>query len=565
MQACAEPNALPDGEEIHACMVAHGLEPDENTGGALIDMYGKCRAIDSACVTFHKLVTKNNFTWTTMMNAYLQQGNSKDTLLLYEQLQQEHVEANKYTFTTALSACADIAALSEGELIYSCIVKRGLESEVVSTALLHMYGKCGSLDGARFVFDNMTQHSVISWTAMISSYAQQGCAREALQLFKQMQHQGLEPNQVTCISVLSACASLAALNEGTTIHACILECGFQLDILTGTALINFYGKCAALEEAEAVFLKMKERSVVPWNALIAANGENGHGKESYRLLMQMLHGGIKPDDITFVNMISACSHAGLVDVGRDCYDSIIDYGLTPTMEHYGCMIDLFGRSGQVVEAEAFLKKMPFKANALIWRTLLSACRVHGDVQRGIRAAEQVLDLEPRNSAPYVLLSNIYAAEGRWDDVERVRQTMVKRGIKKDPGCSSIEVDNKVFQFFAAVTPPGKREVVYSKLDNLISKMKEMGYVPDTKLVLHDVEEEQKEHMLSHHSEKLAIAFGLVSTPPGALRITKNLRVCADCHNAAKFISKIEGREILLRDVARYHRMKEGVCSCGDYW
>eukprot|EP00250_Pteridium_aquilinum_P003650 c13960_g1_i1 orf=674-3286(-) len=566
LQACTEPDALPDGEGVHACMVLHGLEPDEVTGTALIDMYSRCGALGSAGVTFHKMVVKNIFTWTTMITTYLQHGHSNEALLLYKQLQQVNMEPNEYIFSSALSACADLAALSEGESIYKCIVQRGVESEVVLTALLHMYGKCGSLDSARFVFDNMYQHSVVSWTAMVSSYAQQGCAKEALQLFRQMQEQGLEPNQVTCISVLSACASLAALTEGTTIHSCILECGFQLDVMTGTALINFYGKCAALEEAEAVFLKMRERSVVSWNALIAANGEHGHGKEAFRLLIQMLHRGVKPDDVTFINMISACSHAGLVDVGRDCYDSIIDYGLTPTMEHYGCMIDLFGRSGQLVEAEAFLKKMPFEANALIWRTLLSACRMHGDVQRGIRAAEHVLALDPQNSAPYVLLSNIYAAEGRWDDVAKVRQAMVKRGIRKDRGCSSIEVNNKVFQFFAGVTPHGTRDVTYSKLESLIAKMKEAGYVPDTKLVLHDVEEEQKEHMLSHHSEKLAIAFGLISTPPGStLRITKNLRVCTDCHNAAKFISKIEGREILLRDAARYHRLKEGVCSCGDYW
>jgi pentatricopeptide repeat protein len=280
----------------------------------------------------------------------------------------------------------------------------------------------------------------------------------------------------------------------------------------------------------------------------------------------MLHGGVKPDDVTFINMISACSHAGLVDVGRDCYDAISDYGLKPSMEHYGCLIDLFGRSGQLAEAEALITRMPLEPNALIWRTFLSACRMHGDTRRGVHAAKRVVDLDPLNSAPYVLLSNIYAAQGKWKDVEMIRRTMVKRGVKKEPGCSSIEVNNTVYEFFAAVTPRSKHDVTYAKLESLMAQLKEMGYVPDTKLVLHDVEEEQKEHMLAHHSEKLAIAFGLVSTAKGTtLRITKNLRVCTDCHNAAKFISKLERREILLRDVTRYHRFSNGVCSCGDYW
>jgi len=276
---------------------------------------------------------------------------------------------------------------------------------------------------------------------------------------------------------------------------------------------------------------------------------------------------MSPDEITFVGVLSACSHSGLVDEGWRCFNSMShDYGLKPEMEHYACMIDLLGRSGHLYEAERFIENMPYKPNTTMWGALLSACRLHGNMDLAKTAAEELFKLEPQNTANYVLLSNIYAACGRWGDVEKVRTLMRDRGIQKHPGCSWIEVKNQVHAFLVDDKSHPQAEKIYALLDSLTSQIKEAGYVPNTNLVLHDVEEEQKENFLSYHSEKLALAFGLISTSPSIpIRIIKNLRVCGDCHTAIKLISMIVQREIILRDANRFHHFKDGLCTCGDYW
>lgn len=256
-----------------------------------------------------------------------------------------------------------------------------------------------------------------------------------------------------------------------------------------------------------------------------------------------------------------------MDEGLYCFTSMCeDHGIQPKIEHFGCMIDLFGRVGNLVEAENFIYKMALGGYALVWMTLLGGCKRHGDLKRGRRAAEKAMDLDPENAAPYVLLSNMYAKNGKWDEVDLLRRKMAEKGIKKPPGFSSINVDNKVHRFFVGDTSHPKSEDIYAQLEILSTKIKMEGYVPDTKEVLHDVEEHEKERMLEYHSEKLAIAYGLMCTPSQtALHIVKNLRICSYCHTFTKYISKVVGREIIMRDSYRYHYIKNGVCTCGDYW
>jgi hypothetical protein len=244
-----------------------------------------------------------------------------------------------------------------------------------------------------------------------------------------------------------------------------------------------------------------------------------------------------------------------------------EYHLTPRLEHYCCIVDLLGRAGGLGEAQSFIQKMPIKPDAAIWGSLLGACRIYINIEIGEYAAERLFELEPENAAHYVLLSNMYAAAGRWDDIEIVRKMMKDRRVKKKPpGCSWIEVNNNVYTFHVGQRSNPQMQKIYEALERLAAELKEAGYVPDTRFALHDVEEEQKEFALCHHSEKLAIAFGLINTSPGTtIRIVKNLRVCGDCHSATKFISKIVAREIVVRDANRFHQFKDGCCSCGDYW
>lgn len=281
----------------------------------------------------------------------------------------------------------------------------------------------------------------------------------------------------------------------------------------------------------------------------------------------MQQAGVKPNNITFVCVLSACSHAGLVDEGRHYFDSMFcDHGIMSTSEHYACMVDLLGRAGRIKEAEELINKMPIEPSASVWGALLGACRVHGDIELGKRAAENLLKLEPQCAGTHVLLSNIYAAAGRWDDVARVRKLMKDRGVKKETGVSWIEVRNTVHAFAVGDSLHPESERIHAMLETLTQQMKDAGYSPDTNCVLRDVEEEQKERILQHHSEKLALAFGLLTSPPGAtIRIKKNLRVCDDCHSSIKFISKIVGREIIVRDTHRFHVFSGGLCSCKNYW
>jgi pentatricopeptide repeat protein len=328
-----------------------------------------------------------------------------------------------------------------------------------------------------------------------------------------------------------------------------------------------YAKCGSIEIARHLFDKMVKRDVVSWNTIISGYGMHGRGEDALALFSQMQEKDMVPNSITFISVLSACSHAGLVNEGWhyfDCMNKV--YCISPGMKHYACMVDLLGRAGLLDEAQNFIQKMPIQPDAGVWGALLGACRIHGNVDLGECIAKQLLELESEDAGHYVLVSNIYAAAGRWDDVSRMRTLMKKRELKKTPGYSFIEVNNRTHAFVVGDRSHPQSEQIYALLENLAGQMEVAGYVPDTKFVLHDVEEEVKEDLLYSHSEKLAIAFGLINTSPGTpIRITKNLRVCGDCHNATKFICKIVGRDIIVRDAYRFHHFTNGMCSCGDYW
>lgn len=568
LTACASQAALEKGRMAHGLIVEHGHQSDVFVGTALITMYGKCESVDESRLIFDSLPHRSVVSWNAMFAVYSQHGCNKEALQLFRLMQRKHVKPNKVTFINILDACTGSAALEDGRMIHSCAIQCKLDSDVlVRSALVHMYGNCGNVEQARSLFDKIQEPDVVLWTAMIGAYAQLGHGKEAVDLFRQMEQQGVKPNEVTYINILSACSSLSALAEGKMIHADLIEGGFEQVEAVGNALINMYAKCGGAGEAHSVFIMMTKRNVVSWSAMLAAYALHGHGKDALRLFERMKQEGVKPDEITFVSVLTACSHSGLLDEARQYYSSMSrDYGIVPNSSHCSCMVDLLGRAGRLDEAEDLINKMPFKAGVVEWMALLGACRNYADVARGKRAAEHVLDLDPKCSAAYVVLSNIYGATGRWAEAAKLRTLMVHQGVRKQPGRSSIEIGDKMHSFYVGDRSHPKTEEIYAELNSLIKQMEEVGYVPDTKLVLHDVEEEKKRDLLYCHSEKLAIAFGLISTPPGTvLHITKNLRVCNDCHNATKFISKIVLREIVMRDATRFHHFKDGMCSCGDYW
>eukprot|EP01018_Ginkgo_biloba_P019392 Gb_22814 [translate_table: standard] len=575
LKACAGVAAQEQGKQVHTHVIKTGFESDAFVGSALVDMYAKCGDIEDALQVFYTIPKRDVVTYNAMIAGFFQSVDVEASpnyvekaLKIFCQMQEEGMKPNHFTFSSLLRACTTLTALEHGKQIHVHIIRNKLESdEFVGSALVDMYAKCGAIEHARKWFDKMSKRDIVSWTAMIAGYVQNGHSEEALKVFCQLLRAYIKPDKFTLTSVFSASANIAALEQGKQIHAHTIKTGLESNVVVGNALVVMYAKCGNIDDASTTFDKMPKRDMVSWTALISGCAQHGRGKEALQLFRHMQQEGMKPNHITFVGVLSACSHVGLVDEGRSYFDSMSkDHGIAPRAEHCACIVDLLGRAGRLDEAEHFINEMRVESDAVVWRALLGASRIHGNIDIGKRAAQHVLELEPQASATYVLLSNIYASVGRWDDVTKVRNMMKCRGVKKEPGLSWIEISNKVHCFVVGDKSHPRTKDIYEKLERLKEQMKEVGYVPDTNFVLHDVEQEQKENSLCHHSEKLAIAFGLISTPLGMpIKVMKNLRVCGDCHTATKFISIIAGREIVLRDGSRFHHFKEGLCSCGDYW
>lgn len=434
--ACASQETLIDGKRIHACLDKDQLS-DVVVGTALVTMYGRCGSVKNARAIFDRLPNGNIVSWNAMITVYADHEQGKEALRLFHQMQLEGLKPNDCTYINSLKACSILTDIAQGRAIHSCVVEHGLLSDVVvGNALLNMYGKCGAPDEARCIFLKMQEHDLVTWNGIITAYAQQGLGAEGLELFRNMQQQGVKPDMVTFISVVSACASLAALEEGKCIHACLLNDGLESDVQVGNALIHMYGRCGALGSARSVFDKVRPHNVISWTAIIAAFSQQGHAKAALQLFREMQQERVKPDEITYITLLSACSHAGLVEEGRSCFVSMEkDYGLTARVEHYVCMIDLLGRAGMLAEAEEFIRKMPFWPDGRLWSALLASCKIHSDTFRGKHAADQMINLGPKDTTPYVLLGNLYAANGRRDDLERIRTVMDKmvelcKGCKK---------------------------------------------------------------------------------------------------------------------------------------
>lgn len=568
LNACGNLKALKQGKEVHAHIVSSGYQSDVWVGTALMKMYAKCGAVKFARQVFENLPHRDVIAWNTMIGRLGESGQWDEAYGTFCNMLQEGVVPDSATYTSILNACARPGGLACGKEIHTRAVDAGFLSDVrVGNALINMYSKARSLKDARQVFDKMLNRDVVSWTTMIGGYAECNQAVESFTVFKQMLQEGVVPNKITYMCVLKACASPVALEWGKEIHAQVVKSGLLTDLTVANALMSMYFKCGSVSDGCWVFDNMTTRDAISWNAMIGGLAQNGRGLDALQKFEEMKTEGVRPNAATFVSVLSACRHAGLVEEGRRQFSAMCnDYGIVPMGKHYSCMVDILGRAGRLKEAEDVILTMPLKPSASMWGALLAACRISCNVQVAERAAEHCLKLESRNAGVYVLLSDIYAGAGMWDDAAKVRRLMKGKGIEKEPGRSWIEVDGTIHSFMSKDQSHPRAPEIYTQLEELMEKMKSVGYVPDTRFVMHDVDDQEKEQAVCHHSEKLAIAYGLISTPAGTpIRISKNLRVCPDCHTATKFISKIMGREIIARDANRFHHFRDGSCSCGDYW
>ncbi|XP_062225934.1 pentatricopeptide repeat-containing protein At1g08070, chloroplastic-like [Phragmites australis] len=568
LKSCSRMRGLDVGRGIQVYAVKRGFMVDRFVLSSLIHMYASCGDVAAARVLFDAVEEKGVVMWNAIIAGYFKDGDWKEVVEMFKVMLEVGAPFDEVTLVSIATACGRIGDAELGDWIGGYVEEKGMVgNRNLVTALVDMYAKCGELGKARRLFNGMRSRDVVAWSAMISGYTQAGQCQEALALFNEMQVAEVEPNDVTMVSVLSACAILGALETGRWVHSYIRRKRLPLTVVLSTALVDFYAKCGCIDSAVEAFESMPMKNTWTWTALIKGMASNGRGREALELFSSMREANIKPTYVTFIGVLMACSHSCLVEEGRQHFDSMTrEYGIQPRVEHYGCIVDLLGRAGLIDEAYQFIRSMPIEPNTVIWRALLSSCTVHKNVETGEEALKHIISLDPSHSGDYILLSNIYASLGRWKDAAMIRRAMNDRGIEKTPGCSLIEVDGTVFEFFAEDSDHPQLKEIYEKVKEMIDKIKMAGYVPNTADARLDVDECEKELSVSRHSEKLAIAFGLMKLHPGAtIRLSKNLRVCSDCHSATKLISKVYSREIVVRDRNRFHHFKDGSCSCNDYW
>ncbi|QDP16937.1 hypothetical protein Tsubulata_013519 [Turnera subulata] len=574
LKACGLLNVPDTGMQIHGICVKTGFDLVNVVANSIMDMYGKCGRIKEAAGFFEVMPSRDVVTWNAMIAGYTLAGLGEKALFLFKKMQQDAQLPDEFTFTSTLKACSDLGAITKGTQIHASFIISGYPYTVKTTiagALVDLYVKCGKLSQARQVFGQIVGKNVISWSALILGYAQEGNLEEAMKLFRQLRESNILVDGYVLSSMLGVFADLALVEQGKQMHAYTIKVPSGLGMSVCNSIVDMYLKCGLIDEAERFFAEMPARNSISWTAMITGYGKHGRGQEAIQLFNKMQLETVEPDDVTYLAVLLACSHSGLVEEGRKYFSRLRnDHRIKARVEHYACMVDLLGRSGRIKEAKDLIDSMPLKPDVGIWQTLLSACRVHGDLELGKEVGDILFRLDNDNPANYVMMSNIYADAGHWEECERLREMVKTRRLKKDAGRSWVEIDKEIHFFYGGDDRHPLIEEIHRVLKEMERKMKEeLGYISGVKYALRDVEEESKMENLRVHSEKLAIGLALVcgglEGRQRVIRIFKNLRVCGDCHEFIKGLSRVLRVVFVVRDANRFHRFEDGLCSCGDYW
>ncbi|KAG7015321.1 Pentatricopeptide repeat-containing protein, partial [Cucurbita argyrosperma subsp. argyrosperma] len=592
-------------KQVHGQIICNGLSQCSYVLTKLIRTLSKVD-VPMDCyprLVFGQVNYPNPFLWTAMIRGYALQGPFTESINLYTNMRRNGVSPVSFTFSALFKACGASLNLDLGRQVHAqTILIGGFASDLyVGNTMIDMYVKCGVLGCGRKVFDEMSERDVVSWTelivayakfgdmesarglfdelplkdmvawtAMVTGYAQNARPKEALEYFQKMQDVGIETDEVTLVGVISACAQLGAVKYANWIRDIAERSSFgpYENVMVGSALIDMYSKCGSPDEAYKVFEGMKERNVFSYSSMIVGYAMHGRAHSALQLFHEMLKTEIRPNKVTFIGVLSACSHAGMVEQGRQLFAKMEKYfNVTPSPDHYACMVDLLGRGGCLEEALELIETMPMEPHGGVWGALLGACRIHGNPDIARVAADQLFKLEPDGIGNYILLSNIYASAGRWEEVSKLRKVIRAKGLKKNPGCSWFEgKKGDIHEFFADDATHQRSSEIREALRQLLERLRGHGYKPNLSSVPYDLTDEEKERILMSHSEKLALAYGLLCTEAGeTITIMKNLRICEDCHNVMCAASEITGREIIIRDNMRFHHFHNGTCSCGNFW
>ncbi|KAF8379017.1 hypothetical protein HHK36_028444 [Tetracentron sinense] len=568
LQRC---KSMEEFKQVHAQILKLGFDWDSCHTGSLVATCALSNwgSMDYACSIFRQIDEPGSFEFNTMIRGHVKDMNPKTALFLYEEMQERGVKPDNFTYPSLLKACAHLSALGEGIQIHGHVFKLGFEADlIVQNSLINMYGKCGEIKLSCKVFEKMHQRSIASWSALIAAYANLGMWWECLRLFGEMGSVGYwRAEESTLVSVLSSCTHLGALGLGRCTHGSLLRNMSGLNVIVETSLVDMYVRCGSLENGLCVFHNMPKKNQLSYSVMISGLAIHGRGHEALDVFSDMLKEGLKPDAVIYVSVLSACSHAGLVNEGLCWFNRMkAEHRIEPTIQLYSCVVDLMGRAGMLNEAYELIKTMPMKPNDVVWRCLLSACKVHQDLEMGEIAGRNLFQLNPHNASDYVLLSNIYALAQRWEDVAKMRKEMKHKGLTQMPGFSLVEVKRKVHKFVSDDKSHPQWNAVYEMMHQMEWQLRFEGYSADTSQVLFNVDEAEKRQRLSRHSQKLAMAFALIHTCQGStVRIVKNHRMCNDCHTYTGLISKIFNRTIIVRDRNRFHHFKDGTCSCRGFW
>ncbi|XP_023523804.1 pentatricopeptide repeat-containing protein At3g13880 isoform X1 [Cucurbita pepo subsp. pepo] len=560
------------GTMLHGLTIKLGLHLDVVVGTALLDMYAKTGSLDDAIQIFDQMMDKNVVMYNAMMAGLLQQEKIEDkcaykALNLFFEMKSCGIKPSMFTYSSLLKACIAVEDFEFAKQIHALICKNGLQSdEYIGSVLIDLYFLLGSIKDAFSCFNSIHNLTIVPITAMIVGYLQKGEFERALALFYELLASKEKPDEFILSTILSACANMGMLRSGEQIQGYASKIGISRYTIFQNSQIWMYAKSGDLYSANLTFQQMENPDVVSWSTIICSNAQHGHAIEALRFFDLMKSCGIEPNHFAFLGVLIACSHRGLVEEGLRYFDTMKkDHIMTSHVKHCACVVDLLGRAGRLVDAESLILDLGFEHEPVMWRALLSACRIHKDTFTAKRVAEKVIELEPLASASYVLLYNIYMDAGNKQDALKVRKLMEDRRIKKEPGLSWIEVGDKMYSFVSGDRSHKNSELIYAKLDEMLAKTKSLDLMKDE--FDYKIEYESMINVLvNYHSEKLAVAFGIIHLPDSApVRVMKNLRICLDCHRAMKLFSIIEKREIILRDSVRFHHFKDGRCSCGDYW
>ncbi|KAH9678619.1 DYW deaminase domain-containing protein [Citrus sinensis] len=475
------------GKEVQSFASELGLESNVQVGTALIDMYSKCGSLNDARAVFDSILINSgaNVLWNAIISGYSQNGCGQEALELYVRMCQKDIKADVYTYCSVFNAIAVSKYLQLGKAVHGIVLKSGSDVLVVSVynAIADAYAKCGALEDVRKVFDWMGERDMVSWTTLVTAHSQCSEWEEALAIFSQMREEGFSPNQFTFSSVLVSCAGLCFLDLGRQVHSLCCKTGLDTDKCIESALLDMYAKCGNISEAAMIFKRISNPDTVSWTAIISGYAQHGLSENALQLFRRMEQLGVKPNSVTFLCVLFACSHGGLVEEGLHYFQQMKEkFGLVPEMEHYACIVDLFGRVGRLDDAMEFIRQMPIEPSEMVWQTLLGACRVHGNAELGEIAAQKVLSVRP-DPATYVLLSNTYIETGSYEDGLSLREEMKEQGVKKEPGCSWISVEGRVHKFYASDQQHPQKEDIYATLEELKEKFKSMGCAPDLDIAL----------------------------------------------------------------------------------